>query len=119
VITSLSPATTGSAVNIQYVQNPSVLVNQGNAFGNLGGNVVIGPGWSNLDLALAKNTRITERLTLQFRADAFYFLNQANFGNPTTTVGSSTLGIITSGTRYAADDFGTSRQMQMSAKLIF
>jgi hypothetical protein len=46
-------------------------------------------------------------------------LNQTNFGNPTLTVGSSTLGIITSGTRYAAGDFGTSRQMQMSAKLIF
>jgi hypothetical protein len=119
VITSLSPATTGSAVNIQYIQNPSVFVNQGNAFGNLGRNVVIGPGWSNLDLALAKNTRITERLTLQLRADAFDSLNQTNFNNPTTTVGSSTLGIITGGTRYAAGDFGTSRQMQMSAKLIF
>ncbi len=119
VITGFSPATTGSAVNIQYIQNPSVFVNQGNAFGNLGRNTVIGPGWSNLDLALEKNTRITERLTLQFRADAFDSLNQTNFGNPTTTVGSSTLGIITSGTRYAAGDFGTSRQMQMSAKLIF
>ena len=87
--------------------------------GNLGRNTVIGPGWSNLDLALEKNTRINERITLQFRADAFDALNQTNFGNPTLTLGSSTLGIITTGTRYAAGDFGTSRQMQMSAKLIF
>jgi hypothetical protein len=119
VITGFSPATNGSAVDIQYIQNPSVFVNQGNAFGNLGRNTVIGPGWSNLDLALEKNTRINERITLQFRADAFDALNQTNFGNPTLTVGSSTLGIITTGTRYAAGDFGTSRQMQMSAKLIF
>jgi hypothetical protein len=119
VITGFSPATNGSNLDVQYVQNPSVFVNQGNAFGNLGRNVVIGPGWSNLDLALEKNTRITERLTLQLRADAFDALNQTNFGNPVTTVGSATLGIITSGTRYAAGDFGTSRQMQMSAKLIF
>ncbi|HTW66196.1 MAG TPA: carboxypeptidase regulatory-like domain-containing protein [Bryobacteraceae bacterium] len=119
VITGFSPATTGSAVNIQYIQNPSVFVNQGNAFGDLGRNTIIGPGWSDLDLALEKNTRINERFTLQFRADAFDSLNQTNFTNPVTTVGSATLGIITGGTRYAAGDFGTSRQMQMSAKLIF
>ncbi|MGA6981894.1 MAG: hypothetical protein WBZ11_10115, partial [Candidatus Sulfotelmatobacter sp.] len=119
VITGFGPATNGSNLDVQYVQNPSVFVNQGNAFGNLGRNVVIGPGWSDLDLALEKNTRINERFTIQFRADAFDALNQTNFGNPVTTVGSATLGIITTGTRYAAGDFGTSRQMQMSAKLIF
>ena len=94
-------------------------MNQGNAFGDLGRNAVIGPGWSNLDIALTKNTRINERFTLQFRADAFDSLNQTNFTNPVTTVGSSTLGIITGGTRYAAGDFGTSRQLQMSMKLLF
>jgi hypothetical protein len=52
----------------------------GNTFGNLGRNVVIGPGFSNVDIALAKNTKITERLTWQIRADAFDILNHANFG---------------------------------------
>ena len=46
-------------------------------------------------------------------------MNQTNFGNPTTTVGSATLGIITGGTRSAAGDFGTSRQLQLSGKLLF
>jgi hypothetical protein len=119
VVTGLSPATNGSATAIQYIQDPSIFVDQGSAFGALGRNLVIGPGWSNLDLALAESTRINERFTVQFRADAFDSLNQTNFTNPTTTVGSSTLGIITGGTRYAAGDFGTSRQMQMSAKLFF
>jgi hypothetical protein len=94
-------------------------VNQGAALGNLGRNVVTGPGWSDLDLALVKNTRVTERFRLQIRADAFDTLNQANFTNPVTTVGSSTLGIITGGTRFAAGDFGTSRQLQLSMKLLF
>jgi hypothetical protein len=119
VITGFSPATNGSATSIQYIQNPSVFVNQGSAFGDLGRNVVIGPGWSDLDLAVTKNTRINERFTLQFRADAFDSLNQVNFTNPVTTIGSSTLGIITGGTRFAAGDFGTSRQLQMSMKLLF
>ena len=114
-----APATNGAATSIQYIQNPSVFVNQGNAFGNLGRNVIIGPGFSNLDFALTKNTKIKERATLQIRADAFDALNQTNFNNPVTTVGSATLGIITAGTRFAAGDFGTSRQIQLSAKLLF
>jgi hypothetical protein len=119
VITGFFPSPNGSATSIGYIQNPSVFVNQGNAFGDLGRNAITGPGWSDLDLAVTKNTRINERFTLEFRAEAFDSLNQINFGNPVTTIGSSTLGIITSGTRFAAGDFGTSRQMQMSAKLKF
>ena len=113
------PATNGSATAIQYIDNPSVFVNQGNAFGDLGRNTIIGPGFSSLDVALSKNTKINERFTLQFRADAFDALNQTNFANPGTTIGSSTLGIITTGTRFAAGDFGTSRQLQLSMKVLF
>ncbi len=113
------PATNGSASSITYVDNPSVFVNQGNAFGNLGRNVITGPGFSNLDLALVKNTTIVERLRLQIRIDAFDLFNQTNFTNPVTTVGSSTFGLITAGTRFPAGDGGSSRQLQVSMKLIF
>jgi outer membrane receptor protein involved in Fe transport len=119
VETGISPATNGSATTVTYIQNPSVFVNQGNAFGNLGRNAITGPGISNLDIALTKNTKITERFTIQFRADAFDSLNQTNFNNPVLTIGSATTGLITAGTRFAAGDFGTSRQLQMSMKLLF
>ena len=119
VISGFAPATNGSATSVTYIQNPSVLVNQGNAFGDLGRNVIIGPGFSNLDFALVKNTHITERLSWQVRADAFDLLNQTNFTQPVSTVGSSTLGLITSGTRFPAGDGGTSRQLQLAMKLIF
>ena len=56
---------------------------------------------------------------MQIRADAFDSLNQTNFNNPVLTIGSATTGFITAGTRFAAGDFGTSRQMQMSMKLLF
>ena len=119
VITGFFPATNGSPIDIGYIQNPSVFVNQGAAFGTMGRNVITGPGYSNLDIALTKNTRINERFRLQFRADAFDSLNQINFYNPVTTVGSSTLGLVTAGTRFAAGDFGTARQLQLSMKLLF
>ncbi|HTA47742.1 MAG TPA: TonB-dependent receptor [Bryobacteraceae bacterium] len=119
VITGFTPATNGSATSVTYIQNPSVFVNQGNAFGNLGRNSIFGPGFSNLDFALVKTTKITEAVAFQIRADAFDLLNQVNFYNPVLTIGSSTTGLITSGTRFPAGDFGSSRQLQLSAKVTF
>jgi len=133
VNTGFSPATNGSATSITYIQNPGVFIYPGNAFGTMGRNVVEGPGYSDLDLAIVKNTRINERFKLQFRFDAFDSLNQVNFTNPSTSLptpaggagsafvatSSSTFGVITGGTRYAPGDFGTSRQIQLSMKLIF
>ncbi len=118
IVTGYSPATNGNASYVSYIQDPGVLVNPGNAFGNLGRNVVIGPGFSNLDFAIVKNTQISERFRWQIRADAFDLLNQANFGQPGSTVGSSTLGLIT-GTRFPPGDSGSSRQLQVAMKLIF
>jgi hypothetical protein len=115
-----SPATNRNATFVTYVQNPSVFVNQGAThFGNLGRNVVIGPGFTNLDLALVKDTRINEKgMKFEIRADAFDLLNQANFGQPGSVVGTSTLGLI-SGTRFPPGDSGSSRQLQLAAKFIF
>jgi len=86
--------------------------------GDMGRNSVIGPSFVNTDLSLMKNTKITERMNLQFRADAFDVLNHANFGNPNLTVGSATFGSITS-TRFPNGDFGSARQLQLALKLEF
>jgi hypothetical protein len=123
--TGYLPASNGSASSIGYISNPSVIVNQGTAagtvlgFGNLGRNVVIGPGVANLDLNIAKVTKISERVSLEIRADASDLFNHPNFNNPVTTAGSATLGVITVGTRAPAGDFGSSRQLQLAMKLIF
>lgn len=125
VVTGIIPSTNGSPTTVTYIQNPSDFINQGTTpgtvlgFGNLGRNSVIGPGFSDLDFTLVKNTKITERLNWQIRADAFDLLNQANFNQPVSTVGSSTFGLITAGTRFPAGDSGSSRQLQLAMKLIF
>lgn len=51
-------------------------------FGNLGRNVFRDTGFRNLDLSIAKNFRLKERLTAQFRAEFFNVLNHPNFANP-------------------------------------
>lgn len=50
--------------------------------GNSRRNQLIGPGLSQLDMDLIKNTKITERTSLQFRWEVYNVLNRANFGAP-------------------------------------
>jgi len=51
-------------------------------YGNLGRNSLSGPTFKQWDLALYKDTALTERLTMQLRADFFNILNHPNFSNP-------------------------------------
>jgi len=65
-------------------------------FGNVGRNLLRGPAFFQSDLAVAKNFSLTERVALQFRADAFNVFNKLNLGLPNTAVDSPTGGEITS-----------------------
>jgi len=47
-----------------------------------GRNLAQGPDFWNLDSGLMKNFKLSERFTLQFRAEAFNVLNHPNFNNP-------------------------------------
>lgn len=51
-------------------------------FGSLGRDLLIGPGYTNLDLSLFKTTPLGEQLKLQFRAEVFNVLNHPNFSSP-------------------------------------
>jgi hypothetical protein len=86
-------------------------------FGNFGRNVMIGPGFNNTDVSIIKNTRLGEKLRMQFRAEIFDVFNHANFGPPGTIVGGATFGRITS-TRFPTGETGSSRQIQFAFKLI-
>ena len=118
VQTGYSPSPNGNATFVEYIQNPTVFYDQGAAYGNLGRNVIIGPGFANVDIALMKQTMIREKIRLEIRADAFDALNHANFGQPGVTAATSTFGLI-SNTRYPTGDSGSSRQMQVAMKLVF
>ena len=87
-------------------------------FGNLGRNVIIGPGFDNTDFSVIKNTKIGERFRTQFRAEFFDLFNHANFGQPGNVVGTPGFGRITN-TRFPTGESGSSRQVQFALKLIF
>jgi hypothetical protein len=49
-------------------------------FGTAGRNTIIGPGRVNFDMSLLKTTQLSERRSVQFRAEAFNVFNITNFG---------------------------------------
>ena len=89
----------------------------GGFYGNVGRDTLIGPGLATWDFSALKDTRIRERLSLQFRAEIFNLLNRANFNLPNVVVFtpsgvSPTAGAITSTST-------TSRQVQFGLKLLW
>lgn len=87
--------------------------------GSMGRNAIVGPGFLNTDFSVTKNTKVTERFNLQFRAEMFDVFNHPNFGNPSlVATNSSSFGHIQN-TRFPTGDFGSARQIQFALKLVF
>jgi hypothetical protein len=86
-------------------------------FGNLGRNVIEGPGFNNTDFSIIKDTKLGERARAQFRAEFFDVFNHANFGQPGNVVGTPDFGRITN-TRFPTGESGSSRQVQFALKLV-
>jgi hypothetical protein len=62
--------------------NPLAFSQPNGTPGNLGRNAIFGPGYSNVDFSVTKNTRITETLNVQLRAEFFNLFNHPNFALP-------------------------------------
>jgi hypothetical protein len=85
----------------------------------MGRNAIVGPGFLNTDFSVTKNTKVTERFNLQFRAEMFDVFNHPNFGNPSlVATNSGSFGHIQN-TRFPTGDFGSARQIQFALKLVF
>ena len=106
----LSGQTHGEMVN-RFFDTSLFKTNAIGTFGNSGRNILRGPNFFNTDLGLIKNTNITERARVQFRAEFFNVFNNVNFNNPGSTVGTAGFGKITS----AKDP----RILQLTLKLMF
>ncbi|MGB9010954.1 MAG: carboxypeptidase regulatory-like domain-containing protein [Candidatus Acidiferrales bacterium] len=86
-------------------------------YGNVGRDAYTGPGLATWDFSVLKNTSITERFNLQFRAEIFNLLNRANFNTPNLIVFTPS-GV--SGTAGAINSTSTtSRQVQFALKLLW
>jgi Carboxypeptidase regulatory-like domain len=91
-------------------------------YGNLGRDTLRGPGLADVDMSLFKDTRISERTNVEFRAEVFNFFNHANFAEPNNVVfARDPKGkIITSGSAGLISGLLTpQRLIQLGLKLIW
>jgi Carboxypeptidase regulatory-like domain/TonB dependent receptor len=73
----------GSSYNINaFAIEPTYDGTPGATIGTVGRNSLRGPAYFQFDLSGMKNFAITERVTMQFRADIFNLFNHPNFTNP-------------------------------------
>jgi hypothetical protein len=87
-------------------------------YGNAKRDSLVGPGLAELDFSAVKDTHITERLNLQFRAEFFNIPNHTNFLTPNEVAYSSATQLSPTGGVITATST-TSRQIQFGAKLQF
>jgi hypothetical protein len=138
--------TTGTSCNSgesgKQIWNPAAFTLVGYAIGTIGDmpkGYCHGPRQVNLDTSLYKTFKVNERLSIQFRFDAFNALNHPQFqsgningGGVTgvscgTTACSPTNNVVTSTTGSFASNFGqatsirfdSNRQLQYALKFIF
>jgi hypothetical protein len=101
------------AFNVNAFQAPAQL----GVFGNSSRTVCCGPGIDNFDFSMLKDTPITERTTLEFRAELFNIFNHAQF--------STVDGNFSDGYPQQGGTFGTvirardPRIVQFAMKLLF
>jgi hypothetical protein len=93
-------------------------------FGSSGLGILLGPGQVNFDFSVIKTTRVTEKTTLQFRAEFFNLWNHAQFAN--IRPGSGTGGTVSqlpqplqAGQGIITSTSVNPRIIQLGAKFIF
>jgi Carboxypeptidase regulatory-like domain/TonB dependent receptor len=84
---------------------------QAGQFGDAGRNVARGPAYTNVDVSLVRDFRLSGETRLQFRAEAFNVTNHVNFGLPVGDLNSPSFGRILSA--------GPPRLLQFALRLMF
>ncbi len=122
---SVNPSFSGPIVlgtpNQWFNPNAFVLPAFG-TYGNLGRGTLTGPGLVAVDVSLFKNTKISEKMTLQFRAECFNLPNHANFGTPNAIAFSKNSAgqfIVSPSAGLITATATPSRQIQFGLKLIY
>ncbi|HVB88546.1 MAG TPA: carboxypeptidase regulatory-like domain-containing protein [Candidatus Dormibacteraeota bacterium] len=133
-----APSPTTGVLSPVWINSSCFALQPAGTLGNAGRNTLVGPRNINLDFALLKNTRITERLSAQFRAEFFNIANRTDFLAPNASLYT---GVCTAGSPFcvaapSGGDGGTNlptntygfisgtrlnsqREIQFAVKLIF
>lgn len=95
----------------EWFSRSSFAAPTGATFGNVGRNILSGPGFFNLDASLFKIFKMSERFNLEVRGEAFSVTNTPQFNNPNTALQDANFGYVTGA--------GGARNLQLGLKLNF
>ena len=116
VVAGVNPAVSGPAKNKlkDYVNSAAFSQPAPFTFGDASRTLsnVRAPGYHDIDFSAFKNFQPTERMTIEFRAEAFNLLNQVQFGKPNMALSSHQFGVISS-------QSNTPRQIQAALKILW
>lgn len=92
----LSPNRSRGEVVQAWFRKEAFVANGAGQIGNVGRNVVTGPGSKNLDVGLFKKFQIRERHKVEFRCEMFNMFNFVNLANVETRLSRTNFGQVTS-----------------------
>ena len=111
----LSTSRTRGAQIAEYFNTSAVQQAAPGTYGDVGRNVLVGPGYANTDVAASRSFLLPllgEAGRVMVRGDGFNVFNRVNLANPGSQIGSANFGEITSVA-------GSPRILQFSLKVIF
>jgi len=88
-------------------------------FGDVGRNTFFGDNFYSVNLALVKTTNITERVRIEFRAEAQNLFNERNFGVPDAITEDASNGITVSSFQNRGFNTGSVRQLRFGLRFLF
>jgi hypothetical protein len=115
-------ANTGhTRAKFQWVNPAAFTQNAVGTFGNAGHLMLRQPSYFDVDAAISRRFKVTERFDVDARVEAFNVTNHPNFGGPTPSTGTGLLSTATvsSATFGQITTAGDPRIMQGAIKLIF
>ncbi len=92
VVPGVSPYLSNSSDGRVFLNPAAFAIPKPGTFGNLGRFPLHGPGLTQIDFTVHKSFTLTERQSIEFRAEIYNILNHTNFANPPATL-SNALGI--------------------------
>jgi hypothetical protein len=119
VVPGASPTPTARDVPNSQISIAAFRAPATGTWGNVGRNTLKGPPAFNWDFSVFKNFQITERQTLQFRAEFFNLFNTPQFGTPGANLNAPVNFGRSLGTITALGGFATNRQIQFALRYSF
>jgi len=108
----------------QYFNPTGLVLGPAGTLGDIGRDTMVGPGLTNLDMAVLKNIpvrKISEGFNVQFRAEFFDLLNHPNWGQPVANIflNGANGGTVNTAAGKINNILGTTRQIQLGLRIGF